>query len=133
MCSNTEAAIAEIWRLLSSFICLCLLFSWKMLGIASSVLFNVNLGSLGLSLLVCFLIEINCVLHTEASNIGSSYYHNTVGFYVCECRNSKQSICRKWHLVSSCLSGHPSVSLSACITVTPTGWIFMKLHIWGFY
>ena len=23
----------------------------------------------------CFSIEINCVLHTEASNIGSSYYH----------------------------------------------------------
>jgi hypothetical protein len=46
-----------------------------MLGIAAFVLFDVNLGSVGLSLLACFLIEINCVLHTAASNICSSYYH----------------------------------------------------------
>jgi hypothetical protein len=46
-----------------------------MLGIATSVLFDVNLGSVGLSLLACFLIEITCVLHTAASNIRISYYH----------------------------------------------------------
>jgi len=46
-----------------------------MLGIATSVLFDVNLGSVGLSLLACFLIEINYVLHTAAVNIRSSYYH----------------------------------------------------------
>jgi len=34
-----------------------------------------NLGSVGLSLLACFLIEINYVFHTAASNIHTSYYH----------------------------------------------------------
>jgi len=46
-----------------------------MLGIATSVLFYVNLGSVGLSLLACFLTEINYVFHTAASNIRTSYYH----------------------------------------------------------
>lgn len=69
--SHADAVITEIWRLFSSFISLCLHLSWKMLGIAASVLFYVNLGSLGLSLLACSLIEINCVLHNAASNIRS--------------------------------------------------------------
>jgi hypothetical protein len=73
--SHADAVTAEIWRLFSSFISLCLHLLWKMLGIATSVLFDVNLGSVGLSLLACFLIEINCVLHTAASNIRSSYFH----------------------------------------------------------
>ena len=73
--SHADAVIAEIWRLFSSLISLCLHLLWKMLGTAASVLFDVNLGSVGLSLLACFLIEINCVLHTAAINIRSSYYH----------------------------------------------------------
>jgi len=84
--SHADAVIAEIWRLFSSFISLCLHLLWKMLGIAASVLFHVNLGSVGLSLLACFLIEINCVLHTAASNICSSYYH-VVTLLACICVN----------------------------------------------
>ena len=72
---HADAVIAEIWRLFSSFIGLCLHLLWKMLGIATSVLFYVNLGSVGLSLLACFLIEINYIFHTAASNIRTSYYH----------------------------------------------------------
>jgi len=73
--SHGDAVIAEIWKLFSSFISLCLHLLWKMLSIAASVLFDVNLGCVGLSLLACFLIEINCVFHTAASNTCSSYYH----------------------------------------------------------
>jgi hypothetical protein len=54
-----------------------------MLGIAASVLFDVNLGCVGLSLLACFLIEINCVLHTAASSIRSSYYHVKLLAFMC--------------------------------------------------